>query len=220
LVELLEHLPERLRCGTVGEQVGGLVEAHHHLRDLGASIGAALAPHDSQSGRARLIAYLRHQVGRIVHTDELMIVAGINDYPRRIRELRAQEGWPILSGFAARDLRADAAAHGDDRSAPSAMAVDEYLLIEDARDSDAPRRWQLAGDLRRRAASPREAVESLLRAAPERRVSADELRYAAKEQADWVAAVRALRAENWPIFAGVFGDDLPIGLFTYRPQDE
>lgn len=62
LMALLADLPQRLETGTVGEQVCELVNVHHHLRDLGSSIGASLAPQDSDSGRARLIAYLRAQV--------------------------------------------------------------------------------------------------------------------------------------------------------------
>src|SRR4051812_36647451 len=103
LSDLFGELPDRLKTGTVVEQVGELVRAHHLLRDLGSSIGAALAPDDSNSGRARVLSYLLLQVGRVVHTDELMIVAGIGDYPRRIRELRTDHGWPIISGLSVMD---------------------------------------------------------------------------------------------------------------------
>lgn len=51
-----------------------------------------------KSGRARVLEYLKLKVGRKVTKEELIIVARIHDYPRRIRELR-EEGWDILSCY-------------------------------------------------------------------------------------------------------------------------
>lgn len=218
LVELLQDLPERLRAGSVGEQVSSLVEVNLHLRALGASIGASLAPDDAGSGRARLLAYLRHQVGHIVHTDELLIVAGIGDYPRRIRELRTDHGWPIISGLAVRDMRADATAvHKRSRGAEqvSRMVAEEYLLIEDTCDQDAVRRWQEAVAIRDQSSDVKSAVLAYLRRAPGKRVTAEELRYVAGNSSTWPAAVRALRAEGWSIASKDAGSkDLPWGLYV------
>lgn len=221
LMALLADLPQRLETGTVGEQVCELVNVHHHLRDLGASIGASLAPQDSDSGRARLIAYLRAQVGQIVHTDELMIVAGIGDYARRIRELRAHHGWPIISGLAVKDMRQEAAAYRGERSSlPSSMAPDEYLLIEDNQDRDAIRRWELAGSVRAEKVSVKERVLHYFLASVARRVTAEELRYVAGNDSNWPAAVRELRDEGWQIQSNQFGsDDLPPGIYILQSPD-
>lgn len=222
LVELLQDLPEQLRTGTVGEQVSGLVEVNIHLRALGASIGASLAPEDAGSGRARLLAYLRHQVGHIVHTDELSIVAGIGDYPRRIRELRAKYGWPIISGMAVRDMRIDAAARRS-RGAEqvSKMAAEEYLLIEDVCDQDAVRRWQEAGAIRDKSSDVMTAVGAYLRRAPAKRVTAEELRYVAGNNCNWPAAIRALRGEGWPILSKDVGScELPWGIYILESMHE
>lgn len=216
LLDLLRDLPERLRAGTIGEQVCSLVEVNMHLRALGASIGASLAPEDSGSGRARLIAYLRIQVGRIVHTDELMIVAGIGDYPRRIRELRGDHGWPIISGLAVRDMRAemDSGGPGSRAEQLGRMAPEEYLLIEDARDPDAVRRWQEAALIRDQAADTKSAVATYLKRAPGKRVTAEELRYVSGNNSGWPAVVRALREEGWKIASKDHGgDDLPWGIY-------
>lgn len=216
LVELLQALPERLRMGSIGEQVSNLVEVNLHLRALGASIGASLAPKNASSGRARLLAYLRHQVGHIVHTDELMIVAGIGDYPRRIRELRADHGWPIISGLAVRDMRADAASGKRARGAEqvSRMVAEEYLLIEDNCDQDAIRRWEGAVAIRDQSPDVKSAVLAYLRRAPAKRVTAEELRYVAGNSGTWPAAVRALRGEGWSILSKDVGsDELPWGMF-------
>lgn len=216
LLELLHDLPERLAHGTVGEQVGELVQVHHHLRDLGASIGATLAPEDSDSGRARLIAYLRAQTGKIVHTDELMIVAGIGDYPRRIRELRAHHGWPIISGLAVRDLRALPASKEALRSVPTGIAPDEYLLLEDRQDSDAPTRWVAAGAMRDAASAPRVAVRSYFERFPDQRITAEELRYLVGNKTDWVAGVADLMAAGHTIEGGDLAGYPPQGIFILR----
>jgi len=217
LVELLHDLPERLRSGTIGEQVSSLVEVNLHLRALGASIGASLSPESGGSGRSRLLAYLRHQVGRIVHTDELLIVAGIGDYPRRIRELRADHGWPIISGLAVRDMRADTAAAGKRNRGVeqvSKMVAEEYLLIEDTCDPDAIGRWEQAVTIRDQSSDVKSAVLAYLKRAPGKRVTAEELRYVAGNSSTWPAAVRELRDEGWSIASKDAGsEDLPWGLY-------
>lgn len=216
LLSLLGDLPERLRGGSIGEQVCSLVEVNLHLRALGASIGASLAPEDSSSGRARLLAYLRVQAGQIVHTDELMIVAGIGDYPRRIRELRGDHGWPIISGLAVRDLRAAIGTTGPGSRAEELgrMAPEEYLLIEDMRDPDAVRRWQEAPLIRDEAPDMKSAIAMYLKRAPGKRVTAEELRYVADNSSIWPSAIRDLRNDGWLIVSKDHGaENLPWGIF-------
>jgi hypothetical protein len=218
LIDLLNRLPERLETGTVGEQVGALVEVNLNLRELGASIGAALSPGEGDSGRARLLAYLRHQAGQIVHTEELMIVAGIGDYPRRIRELRTDHGWPIISGMAVRDMRAE-----DSSTAAIAilqlsnMAPEEYLLIEDRRDPLAVERWKSAAHVRDRHKHPIDAVADYFRRSPGQRITAEELRFVAGNTNGWPALIRSLRQDGMLIRARVFGQpDLPAGIYLYQ----
>lgn len=217
LIALLHDLPERLAHGTVGEQVGELVQVHHHLRDLGASIGAALAPEDSGSGRARLIAYLRAQTGRIVHTDELMIVAGIGDYPRRIRELRTQAGWPIVSGLALRDLRTLPVSREALKAVPSGVAPDEYLLLEDFQDKQAPERWIASGPMRESGAPARTLVREYIDRFAGQRITAEELRYLVGNKTDWVAGIADLLASGRTIEgADLAASTSPPGIFILR----
>lgn len=217
LMELLRDLPHRLAHGTVGEQVGDLVQVHHLLRDLGSSIGAALAPSDSDSGRARLIAYLRAQVGRIVHTDELMIVAGIGDYPRRIRELRGDHGWPIISGLAVRDLRLLSASRDALKKVPAGIAPDEYLLLEDRQDHAAPARWAVIKQMRNSTSAARTLVREYFERFPGHRITAEELRYLVSNKSDWTSAVRDLMALGRTIEgADLEGADSPPGIFVFQ----
>ena len=216
LIELLTDLPERLQHGSVGDQVGELVQIHHHLRDLGASIGAALAPEDAGSGRARIIAYLREQVGRIVHTDELMIVAAIGDYPRRVRELRAELGWPIISGMAVRDLRL-LGAHGETPgSPPTTMAPEEYLLLEDRQDRAAPERWRVCGEMRESKSASALLVRRYFEAFPGQRVTAEELRYLVGNRSDWTGAITELVVGGLNVKgADLAGGGVPAGIFIF-----
>lgn len=216
LIELLSDLPERLAHGDVGEQVCELVQIHHHLRDLGASIGGALAPDDAGSGRARIIAYLRAQVGRIVHTDELMIVAAIGDYPRRIRELRAEHGWPIISGMAVRDLRQLDPRGAGSRAAPGSMAPDEYLLLEDRRDEGAPKRWETAGDLRASGTAATPLVRTYFEMFRGARITGEELRYLVGNKSVWTASTSELVAQGFHVSgADLKGPGLPAGIFVF-----
>ena len=56
--------------------------------------------------RNRLLLYFKENVLRIVTTEELRYVAKSNEFPRRIRELRTEEGYPIATHYTGRpDLR-------------------------------------------------------------------------------------------------------------------
>lgn len=56
--------------------------------------------------RNRLLLYFKENVMRIVTTEELRYVAKSNEFPRRIRELRTEEGYPIATFYTGRpDLR-------------------------------------------------------------------------------------------------------------------
>ena len=49
------------------------------------------------SMKGRLLLYLRENVGKPVTGEELRYVAGKQSWPRRTRELRTEEGWPIAT---------------------------------------------------------------------------------------------------------------------------
>jgi 5-methylcytosine-specific restriction endonuclease McrA len=57
------------------------------------------------SGESRILALLKAYEGEIVDTEQLRYVARIASAPRRTRELRDEEGWPIESHIDDPDLR-------------------------------------------------------------------------------------------------------------------
>ena len=214
LIDLLEGFQAHLQAGTLREQVVALIPASETLRDLGAS----LVPSDfGTSGRDRILAYLRSQTGCVIAGSELMIVSGIGDYPRRIRELRKEDGWPILSGNTAREMRQareDGAIEGDDSTPP--MGTDDYLLVEDLQDRDAAFRWQTANRIRRGPGGIQAKLLEFFRANVGRRVTSEELRYVSNDKSEWARRTRELRTEEgWPIITRYSGDpDLPVGVYV------
>lgn len=220
LAELLSDFEEQLRSGSLRDQVQALVPATHVLRDLG---GSLVAPSSRSSGKQRILAYLRAHVGVVIAGEELMVVSGIGDYPRRIRELRKEEGWPILSGVAAKQMRSSA----DEPGAVSAssippMRTDDYMLLEDVRDEDAARRWELANNIRRRKDGVQAKVLAYLRANVGKHVTGEELRYVANEKNEWPRRVRELRTEEgWPVVTRFSGDpSLPVGIYVLAKDEQ
>lgn len=57
------------------------------------------------SAKAKLRTFFENNVGKIVDTNTLREVAGINNYARRIRELRDEEGMQIRSHIDRSDLK-------------------------------------------------------------------------------------------------------------------
>jgi hypothetical protein len=93
LIELLENFEEHLKHSELREQVLQLVPAADLLQNLGSSL---IRGDNGNSARSRILAYLRKYCGTVITGDELMIVAGISEYGRRIRELRVELGWRMF----------------------------------------------------------------------------------------------------------------------------
>src|SRR5690554_5589525 len=96
LLDIIVDFEEKLKQDTLREQVIGLIPANYTLADLGSSL---ISEDLATSARSRILEYLKKFPRMIIRGDELMVVAGISEYGRRIRELRVQEGWPIASGI-------------------------------------------------------------------------------------------------------------------------
>ncbi len=63
---------------------------------------------DSRKGKAakrRLREHILANVGRVMNSDELREVAGVSEWARRIRELRGEEGYRILTHADRADLK-------------------------------------------------------------------------------------------------------------------
>ncbi|WP_051208383.1 HNH endonuclease [Saccharospirillum impatiens] len=212
LVDLLVDFEKKLLEQNLRDQVRALIPANHQLRDLGSSL---VKDENADSARDRVLSYLRKYPGVLVQGDELMIVAGISEYARRIRELRVENGWPVFTGQAYKEAVED---EGSDMPATDILSVgktDTYILTEDKQDRDAAHRWNLANEIRKSNLGVKSKLLKYFRENLGKRITGEELKYLAKGASEWPRRVRELRTEDgWPIATRMTGmPSLPVGVY-------
>ena len=74
----------------------------------------------------------------IIKGDELLVVSGIQEYARRLRELRVQFGWAIVSGVTINEMDQEERDEVPDEL--RAMKPSEYVLLRAEQDRDAAHR--------------------------------------------------------------------------------
>jgi 5-methylcytosine-specific restriction endonuclease McrA len=214
LISLLEDFEVHLSKSDLRRQVQSLVPVFHELRDLGSSL---LGIEGRIAARDRILSYLRRYPSTIIAGDELLVVSGIQEYARRIRELRVEFGWPILSGKAIRDL------FPEERSAFEGVTihVDDYILLRDQQDREAALRWNIANEIRRSTGSVKDKILRYFQANVGTPVTAEELRYIAKDRSEWARRVRELRTEEgWNIATQMTErPDLPPGVYVMENRE-
>lgn len=200
----------------VRARVKELVEESRNLRRL----GSKLVP--ETSAKNRILRYLRDNAGAVIDGDELMVVAGISEYARRIRELRVQDGWPIMSGVTARDMRAGVEGELPLWIAIPEMRPDQYLLQEDRQDTDAAGRWRTANEIRRSSGGVQAKLLRFFQANVGLPVTSEELRYVAGDRSEWARRARELRTEEgWPVVTKFTGDpELPMGVYVLARNEQ
>lgn len=210
LIEKLDCASKTLADGSLQEKVRALVPASTLFRDLCAS----LLP-DSKSGRDRILEYLLINLNRIVEGDELMVISGINDWPRRVRELRTESGWPVYSGITLRQVLEEEIGLELEEVEIRALKPSQYVLLGDKPDVDAAERWKYANSLRKSDLSVRDRILDFLRYSVGKPVTGEELRYVAADKTEWARRVRELRTEfGWPVVTKQTGrPDLPVGSY-------
>ncbi|MBV2124999.1 MAG: HNH endonuclease [Candidatus Thiodiazotropha sp. (ex Ctena orbiculata)] len=211
LVELLVDFEEKLSADNLRAQVQELIPAHYLLRDLGSS----LVPIDITSARDRILFYLKKYPQTMISGEELMVVAGIGEWARRVRELRVQLGWRIITGVTVAEMAAVEDCEKDDRVLEQ-MAPDDYMLLDTEPDRDAAYRWNVANDLRKNTElGIRDKILAYLRENVGKQVTGDELRYVAGDKTEWARRVRELRTEyGWAVVTKQTGmPELPIGTY-------
>lgn len=216
LVELLTNFADELLKEDLREKVVALVPAFHKLRDLGSSL---IPKSEAASARDRIIAYLLQYPGVVIDGDELMVVSGISEWARRVRELRVQFGWWIYSGVTFNQM----AQNPDDVAAFKAMGIDpqeirpdQYVLMRVEQDRDAALRWNVLNEIRKKKISVKDKIIEYLRKNVGTPVTGEELSYLAGDTKEWARRVRELRTEDgWPIATKNTGrSDLPVGAYV------
>ena len=211
-VSLLRNFEAELAIDDLRRKVQALVPVHELL----SAVGKSLIPADiASSASDRLLHYFLKYPHTVLPREELTIVAGIDEWARRIRELRVEMGWAILSGSAAKQI-AEAEEFPVEDINVSQMHADDYILIRVEQDRDASHRWNMAKQIRNKESGVREKIIEYLRQNVGREVSGEELRYVAKDKTEWARRVRELRTEQgWPVVTKNSGrPDLAIGIYV------
>ncbi len=211
LLELLIDFEVELRSGNLRQKVLSLVPCYHQLRDLGKSLIPAA---EARSARERILHYFLKYQGVVINGDELLVVSGIQEYARRIRELRVQFGWSIVSGLTAAQMAKENEFLAVDIYAAD-MGPSDYILLSGQQDRDAAHRWNLANEIRRENISVRDKLLKYLRQNVGQKVTGEELKYLARDKSEWARRVRELRTEyGWPIVTQNTGrPDLEVGVY-------
>ncbi len=211
LVALLTDFENELRSTELRLKVRALIPAFHLLRDLGSSL---ITGDDGDAARDRILLYFKKYPFTVIAGEELMVVAGIQDWPRRTRELRVQFGWFIVSGSTVREMyeEGEFQVEGID---PYRIRPDHYVLLNKKQDREAAHRWNLANSIRKKQASTKSRILEYFRSNTGRNVTGEELRYVAKNKTEWARRVRELRTEEgWPVVTKANGrPDLPVGVY-------
>lgn len=193
------------------EKVLALVPVFHKLRDLGSS----LIPHEeAAAARDRILAYFCKYPMTVIHGDELMVVSGIQDWPRRLRELRREYGWNIASGVTLHEMSGEESISTELDA--TSLRPEEYMLLDETQDREAAFRWNLANNIRKGKTGSRSKILKFLKNNIGKPVTSEELRYVANDKSEWARRVRELRTEEgWPILTRTTGrPDLSIGVYV------
>jgi hypothetical protein len=226
---LLDHFLTTLPTGELREKVRSLIPAFHKLRDLGSS----LVPLDRDSARDRIEYYLRKYPQILIDGDELLVVSGIGEWARRVRELRVQFGWWIYSGVTIKAFAEAESEEFEKRPAlddlramlgfdPVTVRPDQYILVSSEQDREAALRWNVLNGIRRQAGNVQDKILKYLQANVGKIVTGEELRYLAKDKTEWARRTRELRTEEgWPVYTKMQGrPDIPMGAYLLEEDKQ
>jgi hypothetical protein len=146
--------------------------------------------------RQKILDYLQLHVGHPVLGDELAVVSGIQEWARRIRELRVEEGYEITE-----------------------LGNSTYRLEALEPNAEAASLWQLLNSIRRRAGSGRDRIAALFEARVGEVVTREQMDYVARI-AEGVRRTRELRDEHgWPIASHIDDPTLKPGEYRLLSAD-
>ncbi|CAM3668992.1 HNH endonuclease [Micrococcus luteus] len=148
------------------------------------------------SAQKRMLEYLRLHVGELVDRRALRGVAGIDDWARRVRELRVEHGWPIVSS--AQDGR---------------LPKDTYRLESLEPDDELAQRWRVANGIRKQPGSGYDRGLAYLKEIYPQAAQADEMHYVMKI-ASYARRVREMSEHGWMIASNI--DDPGLAPGAYR----
>ena len=211
LQALLVDFEKELKSDSLRQKVLSLVPCFQLLRDLGKSL---IPAEIARSARDRILHYFKKYPAVMINGDELLVVSGIQEYARRVRELRVEFGWSIISGLTAKQM-----AEENEFPLPNidvkSMGPSDYILLSTRQDRDAAHRWNLANEIRKENIGVRDKILKYFRLNVGKKVTGEELKYLAKDRSEWARRTRELRTEyGWPVVTRNTGrPDLEVGVY-------
>ena len=188
------------------EKVLLIVKISASVKELGINTNPLAA---KVASRERIRLYLIENVGETIDAAELEVVSGISEYGRRVRELRVQDGYKILTG------------HSNDQDSGIFLKPSEYLLLQSEPDTLTARRWHIANRVRRetQGGSKGRLLQYFL-ANVGQVVNNEELYYVAKAT-EYGRRVRELRTEEGYSIATRFTGrpDLRMGEYVLESKE-
>lgn len=149
-----------------------------------------------EGAKRKILDYLQSRVGEDVTGEELAAVSGIQEWARRLRELRVESGYDITE-----------------------VGDSVYRLESADPDEDRARFWRIANAIRRRSGSAMERIEAFLIEFEGSVVSRDQIDYVARIK-EGSRRVRELRDERgWPINSHIDERDLRPGQYRLVSSD-
>ncbi|MBO9620732.1 MAG: HNH endonuclease [Niabella sp.] len=222
--ENLTKLIENFTALTLAEEydirrhVLTLIPAFHILRRFGINI---IPDGEKMASRDRILVYFQRYPETVIDSEELLVVSGITDYQRRIRELRTEFGWPVLSGKTVA-LMVEAGEWDGPEAEVAQMKADQYFFLSSGQDREAAFRWNLSNEIRRKNISVKDKLLEYFRKNTGRNITGEELSYLAKDAKEWARRVRELRTEEgWPIKTRNTGmPELPVGVYMLEEDKQ
>lgn len=197
------------------ERAAALAPIIHAVRDVGSGLMPGYG-----SGRSRILAYFRRFPGTAIPGDELFVVAGVDDWARRLRELRVEKGWPIYSGVTFAHLREHDPEELQEieqtlNLQTENLGPEQYVLLEDKQDQHAASHWKLLKKLRNSDLTVQDRILELFKKNVGHAISGEQFRYVAGDASEWARRVRELRTEEgWPILTKMQGrPEIPVGSY-------
>lgn len=161
-----------------------------------ASFGDRARATPGKGAKSKILAYLVARTGEEVSGDELAEISGIREWPRRVRELRVEDGYEITE-----------------------LGSSVYRLEVDQPNLDRASAWRTANTIRAWPGSAMDRVGAFLEANVGQVVNREQIDYVAKI-AEGSRRVRELRDEHgWPINSHIDEPGLASGEYRLTSSD-